>query len=93
MSFFIKEKIINILKKQKNHVKLSKIFKIGSSTKIISEFEGIWNQYLKIDGETFWSLESNLEPFQIINDSNPLPSDSIYRLDAVKWRQGNEQMT
>ncbi len=46
--------------------------------------EGIWNEYIKIDGESIWDI--NTIPLVLKNNPNPLPSDSNYRLDILYWK-------
>lgn len=50
-----------------------------------SVINGVWHEYLEIDGEYIWKLEDYIA-YELEYETNPLPSDSIYREDANVWK-------
>lgn len=56
--------------------------------KTICNVQGIWHEYLEIDGKTYWKFEDFIA-HEIVNDPNPLPSDSSFRKDSIIWKTQN----
>lgn len=58
------------------------------SKDMISYVEGLWIDYVMIDGDKYWEIDK--VPFvPLVREPNPLPSDSLYRNDLKALISGN----
>lgn len=64
---------------------------INKKTEIVEEINkirGIWHEYLMIDDKKYWDLKEHVA-YELEYETDPLPSDSVYREDANVWKSGN----
>ena len=64
---------------------------VNKKTEIVEELNkvrGIWHEYLMIDDKKYWDLKEHVA-YELEYETDPLPSDSIYREDANVWKSGN----